>query len=87
MSRQFKGTSKPQKLSVTRNILFYGGSRLLSLSRFIPRDWSYVRITEIKKDVDVVELKIECLLKKGEGVKWSIPSEKLSAKSSPVIKA
>jgi len=59
--RQFKSGPKTRTF-FDRKVRQEGGSRVLSLSKLIPKDWTYVRIRLIRQTADYIQLDVEKLL-------------------------
>lgn len=59
--RQFRGASKPRSF-FDRKVQDTGYTRVLSLGKIIPKDWTYVRVTPLKKDKTTILLRIDKLL-------------------------
>jgi len=72
--RQFRGTSKPKK-HYDLKIWHIGYSRVLAVSRLIPKDWIYVRVIPHRDAEDHVLLHIECLAEEKETAYKPPPSE------------
>jgi len=47
--RQFHTAAK-RRTFFDRKVIHYGASRTISLSKVIPKDWSYVRISIVEKN-------------------------------------
>jgi len=58
--RQFHGT-RGRRAFFDRKVRREGHARVLSLSKVIPEDWLYVRITPLNRTENTVELLIEKL--------------------------
>jgi len=58
--RQFKGT-RGRRQHFDRKVRREGHARVLSLSKVIPEDWLYVRITPLNRTENSIELLIEKL--------------------------
>jgi len=63
--RQFKGTSRPRAF-YDRKVRRSGYSRVISISKIIPEDWLYVRLTPLNRTDKSVEVLIEALLRGNE---------------------
>jgi len=59
--RQFKSGPKTRPF-FDRKVRQEGGSRVLSLSKLIPKDWTYVRIRLVSRSTDFISLEILKLL-------------------------
>jgi len=59
--RQFRKTSKP-KSHYDLKIWQIGYSRVLAVSRLIPKSWVYVRVRKVSSAEDQVTIRIEKLL-------------------------
>ena len=59
--KQFKGVTKRREF-YDRKVHRTGSTVLLSLGKVLPHEWSYVRITPLKRTDNSVELLIEKLL-------------------------
>jgi len=59
--RQFH-TAPKRRTFFDRKVLKYGASRTVSMSKFIPEDWQYVRISVVEKNPNTVTLTITKLL-------------------------
>lgn len=59
--RQFKGTAAP-RIFFDRRVRPTGSTVSISLGKFIPSKWSYVRIELVDRSDDSVTLKISKLL-------------------------
>jgi len=59
--RQFSGVTKPRTF-YDRKVGHYGQSRTLSLTKIIPKDWQYVRITPLKADETTFVIEVKKLL-------------------------
>jgi len=49
-----------------RKILKYGHSRVMAISRLIPKDWDLVRIYPLEKGTDYVIIGVRVLVRKNE---------------------
>jgi hypothetical protein len=59
--RQFHTAAKRRSF-FDRKVLTYGSSRTVSLSKVIPKDWTYVRIGIVYKDINAVTITITKLM-------------------------
>lgn len=59
--RQFHTQAK-RRTFFDRKVLKYGASRTVSMSKFIPKDWQYVRVSIVHKDPNSVTLTITKLM-------------------------
>jgi len=59
--RQFRGTSKPRS-HYDLKIWSIGYSRVLAVSKLIPKNWIYVRVHKVSSAEDQVTIRIEKLL-------------------------
>jgi hypothetical protein len=55
--RQFH-TALKRRTFFDRRVLTYGSSRTVSMSKFIPKDWKYVRISLVDKNPNSVTITI-----------------------------
>ena len=53
--RQFRGTSHP-KVFHDRKVRIVGYSRVLSVSKILPKEWLYVRMRVLNKTPDAIEV-------------------------------
>jgi len=63
--RQFRGTSKPRS-HYDLKIWNIGYSRVLAVSKLIPKNWIYVRVRSERDAENHVLLHVECLLEEKE---------------------
>lgn len=61
--RQFVGTAKP-RLFFDRRVRPTGSTLSISLGKFIPATWSYVRIELVDREDDAVTIRISKLLER-----------------------
>lgn len=59
--RQFKSSAKPYEF-YDRKVIYTGSSRLLSLTKLIPKEWIYVRITPVNIEDDYICVVIHKLM-------------------------
>ncbi len=59
--RQFSGTAAP-RLFFDRRVRPTGNTVSISLGKFVPLEWSYVRIELVDREADSVTIKISKLL-------------------------
>ena len=61
----FKGTYEYERF-YDRKILKYGHSRVMAVSRVVPKDWDLVRIYPLEKGADYVIVGIRVLVRKND---------------------